>query len=94
MLLSTSDGSVRLKLQLPTGPEARGATPDLEVEVGKLVLMPSGSCAARRERMTHSLHKWLHDERSAPPTMALTCVPPVGLEPTALGLGIARPVRA
>src|SRR4051794_22667703 len=44
--------------------------------------------------MTHSLHEWLHDECSAPPTMALTCVPPVGLEPTALGLGIARADRA
>lgn len=39
--------------------------------------------------MTHSPHGWLHDERSAPPIMALTCVPPVGFEPTALGLGIA-----
>ena len=38
--------------------------------------------------MTHSLHEWLHDERSTPPIMPLTCVPPVGLEPTALGLGI------
>ena len=42
--------------------------------------------------MTHSLHGWLHDERSAPPTMALTCVPPVGLEPTALGLGSVCPL--
>ena len=43
--------------------------------------------------MTHSLHGWLHDERLAPPTMALTCVPQVGLEPTALGLGNARTER-
>ncbi len=44
--------------------------------------------------MTHSLHGWLHDERSRPPSLALTCVPPVGLEPTALGLGIARADRS
>ena len=43
--------------------------------------------------MTDSLHGWLHDGHLGPPSVALTCVPPVGLEPTALGLGIARAVR-
>jgi hypothetical protein len=38
VLLSTSGGPGRLMLQLPTGPEARCATQDLEVEVGKLIL--------------------------------------------------------
>lgn len=50
-------------------------------------LHPAAVAAPRGEPANRWLHGWLHDSRSLLRATHVTCVPPVGLEPTALGLG-------